>query len=40
MLEVSNIDTFYGKAQALWDVSLRVDEAKVITFTIVTLMPV
>ena len=30
MLEVSNIDTFYGKIQALWDVSLRVDEAEIV----------
>jgi branched-chain amino acid transport system ATP-binding protein len=30
MLEVSNIDTFYGKAQALWDVSLRIDEAEMV----------
>jgi len=31
MLEVSNIDAFYGKVQALWDVSLRVDEGETIT---------
>ncbi|GAI92191.1 unnamed protein product, partial [marine sediment metagenome] len=30
MLEVSNIDTFYGKIQALWDVSLRIDEAEIV----------
>jgi branched-chain amino acid transport system ATP-binding protein len=30
MLEVSHIDTFYGKVQALWDVSLRIDEAEVV----------
>lgn len=30
MLEVKNIDTFYGKVQALWDVSLRIDEAEVV----------
>ena len=30
MLEVSNIDTFYGKAQALWDVSLRIDEQEIV----------
>jgi branched-chain amino acid transport system ATP-binding protein len=30
MLEVSKIDTFYGKAQALWDVSLRIDEAEIV----------
>jgi branched-chain amino acid transport system ATP-binding protein len=30
MLEVKNIDTFYGKAQALWDVSLKIDEAEMV----------
>ncbi|MDH5365313.1 MAG: ABC transporter ATP-binding protein [Dehalococcoidia bacterium] len=30
MLEVSNINTFYGKAQALWDVSLRIDEQEIV----------
>jgi branched-chain amino acid transport system ATP-binding protein len=30
MLEVCNIDTFYGKAQALWDVSLKIDEAEIV----------
>ena len=30
MLEVSNIDTFYGKTQALWDVSLTIDEAEIV----------
>jgi branched-chain amino acid transport system ATP-binding protein len=30
MLEVSQIDTFYGKAQALWGVSLRVDEKEIV----------
>ncbi len=30
MLEVSNIDTFYGKIQALWGVSLNVGEAEVV----------
>jgi len=30
MLEVSNIDTFYGKAQALWDVCLRIDEQEIV----------
>jgi branched-chain amino acid transport system ATP-binding protein len=30
MLEVKNIDTFYGKAQALWDVSLKIDEAEIV----------
>jgi branched-chain amino acid transport system ATP-binding protein len=32
MLEVNNIDTFYGKAQALWDVSLRIDEEEIVAF--------
>jgi branched-chain amino acid transport system ATP-binding protein len=31
MLEVSNIDTFYGKIQALWGVSLRIDEAEIVS---------
>jgi branched-chain amino acid transport system ATP-binding protein len=30
MLEVSDIDTFYSKAQALWDVSLKVDEGEIV----------
>jgi branched-chain amino acid transport system ATP-binding protein len=30
VLEVRNIDTFYGKAQALWDVSLRVEEEEIV----------
>ncbi len=30
MLEVRNIDTFYGKAQALWDVSLGVGEEEIV----------
>ena len=30
MLEVSHIDTFYGKIQALWSVSLNVGEAEVV----------
>jgi len=30
MLEASNIDTFYGKAQALFGVSLRVNEAEIV----------
>jgi branched-chain amino acid transport system ATP-binding protein len=29
MLEVSNLDVFYGKSQALRDVSLRVDEGEI-----------
>jgi len=30
MLLVNNVDTFYGKAQALWDVCLRVDEGEIV----------
>jgi branched-chain amino acid transport system ATP-binding protein len=30
MLELSNINVFYGKSQALWDVSLRVDEGEIV----------
>ena len=30
MLEVNNIDTLYGKAQALWDVSMRIDEGEIV----------
>jgi len=30
MLEVCNVDTFYDKMQALWDVSLRIDEAEIV----------
>jgi branched-chain amino acid transport system ATP-binding protein len=30
MLEVRNLDTFYGKSQALWDVSLDVNEAEIV----------
>ena len=30
MLEVNNIDTFYGKAQALWDVCMRIDEGEIV----------
>jgi branched-chain amino acid transport system ATP-binding protein len=30
MLEISNIDTFYGKMQALWGVSLKIDEAEIV----------
>jgi branched-chain amino acid transport system ATP-binding protein len=30
MLEVSNVNTFYGKAQALWDVSLKIDKAEIV----------
>jgi branched-chain amino acid transport system ATP-binding protein len=31
MLVVNNLDTFYGKTQALWNVSLRVDEKEIIS---------
>jgi branched-chain amino acid transport system ATP-binding protein len=31
MLEVNNIDVFYGDAQALWDVSLTVKEKEMVT---------
>ena len=30
MLKVSNINTFYGKLQALWDISFRVDEKEIV----------
>jgi branched-chain amino acid transport system ATP-binding protein len=30
MLEVSNIITFYGKIQALWGVSLKIEEAEIV----------
>jgi len=30
VLEVSNIETFYGKVQALWGVSLRINEAEIV----------
>jgi branched-chain amino acid transport system ATP-binding protein len=30
VLEVNNVDTFYGKTQAVWDVSLRVDEKEIV----------
>lgn len=30
MLEVSHLDTFYGKTQAIWGVSLRVDEKEIV----------
>ncbi|PKN29430.1 MAG: branched-chain amino acid ABC transporter ATP-binding protein [Deltaproteobacteria bacterium HGW-Deltaproteobacteria-21] len=31
MLKVDHLDIFYGKTQALWDVSLRVDEKKIVS---------
>jgi branched-chain amino acid transport system ATP-binding protein len=31
MLEVQNIDVFYGDAQALWDVSLMVQKGEIVT---------
>jgi branched-chain amino acid transport system ATP-binding protein len=30
MLEVNNINTFYGKIQALWGASLRIDEGEIV----------
>ena len=30
MLGVSTIDIFYGKIQALWGVSLKIDEAEIV----------
>ena len=30
MLELSNIDAFHGKVQALWGVSLRIDESEIV----------
>jgi branched-chain amino acid transport system ATP-binding protein len=30
MLELKNVDTFYGKVQALWDISLRIDKAEIV----------
>jgi len=30
MLELKNVNTFYGKAQALWDISLNIDEAEIV----------
>jgi branched-chain amino acid transport system ATP-binding protein len=30
MLEVSNLTQFYGRIQALWDVSLNIDEAEIV----------
>jgi branched-chain amino acid transport system ATP-binding protein len=30
MLEVCNVNTFYGKVQALWDISMTVDEAEIV----------
>jgi len=31
MLEVSHLDTFYGKTQALWDVSISVGENDIVS---------
>jgi branched-chain amino acid transport system ATP-binding protein len=31
MLEVVDVDTFYGKTQALWGVTLRLDEEKIVS---------
>jgi branched-chain amino acid transport system ATP-binding protein len=30
MLEVSDLNTFYGKIQALWEVSLQIEEAEIV----------
>jgi branched-chain amino acid transport system ATP-binding protein len=30
MLEICNLNTFYGKVQALWDISLKIDEAEIV----------
>jgi branched-chain amino acid transport system ATP-binding protein len=30
MLEIHNLNTFYGKVQALWDISLKIDEAEIV----------
>ncbi|NLA87293.1 MAG: ATP-binding cassette domain-containing protein, partial [Clostridiales bacterium] len=30
MLEIQNINCFYGNVQALWDVSLKVEEAEIV----------
>ena len=30
MLEVSDLDIFYGRIQALWGVSLNIDEAEIV----------
>jgi branched-chain amino acid transport system ATP-binding protein len=30
MLEVNNINTFYGQIQALWDVSLKIEEGEIV----------
>ncbi|HXV99821.1 MAG TPA: ABC transporter ATP-binding protein [Anaerolineae bacterium] len=30
MLEVNNVDAFYGRVQALWGVSLRIDEGEIV----------
>jgi branched-chain amino acid transport system ATP-binding protein len=30
MLEVNKVDTFYGKAQALWDVSLKIEKGEIV----------
>ena len=31
MLEVSNIDVYYGDLQALWDVSLAIGDGEIVT---------
>ena len=32
MLDVRKIDTFYGKAQALWDISFKIDKKEIVAF--------
>jgi branched-chain amino acid transport system ATP-binding protein len=32
MLEVSKIDTFYGKSQALWDISFNINKKEIVAF--------
>ena len=30
MLDISNVNTFYGKVQALWDISMCIEEAEIV----------
>jgi branched-chain amino acid transport system ATP-binding protein len=30
MLEINNLNTFYGKVQALWDISLNIEKAEIV----------
>ena len=34
MLEICNINTLYGKAQALWDVCLEINEAEIVAMIV------